>query len=435
MGETERDNTVTTRNPAWKWWVCGLLMLATMLNYMDRQTLSQTATAIKRELELSNEQYGRIEEAFGIAFAVGALLVGWMVDRWNVRWIYPAAVLAWSAAGFATGFARGLAGFMLCRFLLGVSEAGNWPCALRTTQHLLPPEHRTMGNGILQSGAAIGAILTPLVVLAFVDEALPGSWRLPFFVIGGLGLTWALLWLMLVRSEDLLLHQPGTGFSTSQTAGRMHRLWTHIRAQRQTLTPIFKDRRFWVLVVVVIAINTTWHYFRVWLPLFLQEDRGFTLKETSWFSAAYYLATDAGSLCAGLATLYLTRRRWQVHRSRLIVFLACALLALLSLLVEHLSGWLLLAVLLLIGFGALGLFPPYYSLTQEITVRHQGKVNGMLGCLNWIAMSQLHPLVGRLVDQQESHAMGIRLVGPIPLIGFLALLLFWKHTPKNTPDE
>src|SRR5262249_59152512 len=98
MSDTNATVAESTRGSSWKWGVCGLLMLATMLNYMDRLTLNQTATLIKAEMQLNHEQYGEIEEAFGIAFALGALLVGWMVDHWNVRWIYPAALLGWSAA-------------------------------------------------------------------------------------------------------------------------------------------------------------------------------------------------------------------------------------------------------------------------------------------------------------------------------------------------
>src|SRR5438034_2093822 len=83
------------RSPAWKWWVCGLLLLATMINYMDRLTINQTAKRIKDEVRINNEQYGEIERAFGVAFALGSLAFGWTVDRWNVRWVYPAALLGW----------------------------------------------------------------------------------------------------------------------------------------------------------------------------------------------------------------------------------------------------------------------------------------------------------------------------------------------------
>src|SRR5579872_3993160 len=99
------DLSLRSRSSAWKWWVCALLLLATMINYMDRLTVNLTAQRIKAELRLSNEQYGQVESGFGLAFALGALVFGVLADRWNVRWLYPAALLLWSVAGFATGFA------------------------------------------------------------------------------------------------------------------------------------------------------------------------------------------------------------------------------------------------------------------------------------------------------------------------------------------
>src|ERR1700704_1508234 len=106
-GELGRmSETPGTRSMAWRWWVCGLLLLATMLNYMDRQTLSQSATDISRELGLTNEVYGELEQGFGLAFAAGGLVLGFVADRVSLRWLYPAVLLAWSAAGLATGWAR-----------------------------------------------------------------------------------------------------------------------------------------------------------------------------------------------------------------------------------------------------------------------------------------------------------------------------------------
>jgi MFS transporter, ACS family, hexuronate transporter len=114
---------MTDRSPAWTWGVCGLLLLATMLNYMDRQTLSQMATDIGRELRLSNEDYGKLELGFGLAFAAGGVVTGILVDRFGVRLFYPALVLAWSAAGFATAWADSFASLLACRVLLGFFEA------------------------------------------------------------------------------------------------------------------------------------------------------------------------------------------------------------------------------------------------------------------------------------------------------------------------
>src|SRR5947209_8145692 len=189
------------RSHRWKWAVCGLLLLATMINYMDRVTLNALAPRIMKDLGLDEADYGKVEARFGLAFAVGGLLTGFLADRINVRWLYAAAVLLWSLACFLTGFVQGFLSLWLCRALLGLAEAGNWPCALRTTQRILPPGERTMGNSILQSGAAFGAILTPLLCIGIIDWT--GDWRYVFWAIGGLGALWIVLWLMVVKSADL----------------------------------------------------------------------------------------------------------------------------------------------------------------------------------------------------------------------------------------
>jgi ACS family hexuronate transporter-like MFS transporter len=399
------------RRASWKWWVCGLLLLATMLNYMDRLTLNYTAQHIRQEFGLNHEDYGQIESVFAVAFAVGAALLGWLVDRWNVWWVYPAAVLAWSGAGLSTGFAESFNALLLCRFCLGITEAGHWPCALRTTQRIVPAAQRNLGNGILQSGAAIGAIVTPLVTWSFLHWT--GSWRYPFMVIGGLGLGWTLLWLALVQRRDLAL--PAAAGADSP------------RGRGESLGEVLRDHRFWLLVVVVVSINLTWHYFRVWLPSFLQEAHGFTDGEMSGFMIVYYLAADAGSLSAGFAALWLARRGLSVHHSRVVVFALAALLTSLTLLAPGLEGAPLLVVLLLVAFGSLALFPNYYSFSQELTVRHQGKVTGLLGCLNWLAMAPLHRLVGWSIDVEHSYSSALALIGLAPGLGLLALLCWGKR--------
>ena len=160
------SETPQARPASWKWWICGLLLLASAINYMDRQTLANAAVRITRQFHLNQEQYGNLELGFGLAFATGSILFGVMADRFAVRWIYPAVLILWSATGFATGLAQSYDGLLVCRTLLGLFEAGHWPCAIKTTQRLLAPEDRTMGNGLLQGGASIGAIVTPQVMNA-----------------------------------------------------------------------------------------------------------------------------------------------------------------------------------------------------------------------------------------------------------------------------
>jgi ACS family hexuronate transporter-like MFS transporter len=196
------------------------------------------------------------------------------------------------------------------------------------------------------------------------------------------------------------------------------------------LSHIFLTRRFLTLVIVVVSINSTWHYFRVWLPLFLQIGHGYSENVSNSFMSGYYIATDVGAILAGWATLRLTRSGLSVFASRLLVFFICACLTLLSAVAAFLPpGPVLFVVLLIIGFAALGLFPNYYSLTQELTVTHQGKVTGTLTFVTWMVTAQMHDYVGKLIKESGSYSLGVALAGLPPMIAFVALYFLWDR-PK-----
>jgi ACS family hexuronate transporter-like MFS transporter len=403
------------RSAAWRWWVCGLLLLATMLNYMDRQTLSQSATDIGRELHLSNEDYGALEFGFGLAFATGGITLGFIADRVSLRWLYPAVLVAWSAVGFATGWARGFEDLMVCRVLLGFFEAGQWPCALSASQRLLSSRDRAMGNSVLQSGASLGAILTPLVVQLLVTDV-PGSWRSPFRVIGVLGIGWVIAWFFMIRPGDL----------TRAELGSPHAPEVSTSSRRDLV------RRFLVLAIVVVAINLCWHFYRAWLPKLLREQHEYSRAAVNFFTSAFYIATDVGCLAAGFAVKRLASRGRSVHGARVLTFFACSVLTALGTLVAVLPpGPTLLATLLLIAAGALGLFPIYYSLSQELSARHQGKVTGMLGCIAWLASALMHRSVGQWVDRSRSYAAVLFVTGLLPLVALVVLVAFWDRPAQR----
>ena len=404
------------RGQTWRWWVCCLLLLATMFNYMDRLTLNLLAPHIIAELDLNLDDYASIEAGFALAFAAGAICFGFVVDRWNVFWVYPLAVLGWSAAGFATGQVGTFAQLLLCRVLLGFAESANWTCALRTTQRVLPPGERSMGNSILQSGAALGAILIPLVMFALFDKDDPTTWRKPFFVVGAVGAGWVLLWWFSVRPTDLaLLNAKATSLVWKPSALEL--------------------RRFGVLVVLVVTINMTWHFLRAWGPLYLRTSAGFDDDDTNWFFFAYYLFSDVGSLSAGFLTLQLIRGGMPVHAGRRLVFLGFALMTTLCAAVPFLPGtWTVVAALLVVGFGALGVFPNYYSFSQDLTVRHQGKVTGTLGCCCWIAMAVWQKGIGSLVTATGSYTVPFVISGVAPLLGFFVLLVLWGNGNESLAE-
>ena len=418
-----------------------MLLLALVLNYMDRQTLSLTITAIEKEIQLTNTQYGRLEMGFGYAFAFGGLAFGVLADRLSVRWLYPAVLLGWSMAGLATGYADRLGawllpllpshttdpsaglentsaylGFMCCRVALGFFEAGQWPCALVTTQRLLSQADRSFGNSILQSGASIGAILTPFVVGYFAtDPPVPGWWRAPYVVIGSIGVLWIVPWFAAVWGINL--RRP-TLNSDEIEAGQ---------AIPQTrISPLLLVRRYLALIVVVIVINLTWQYFRVWLPKMMEQYHGYDPKHVRWFVIAYYVSTDLGCIAAGGSVKWLAARGTNVHRARMLTFAICAALTALSTIASQLpKGPWLLITFLIIGFGALGLFPNFYSFTQEMSRRHQGKISGSLGFITWIVTSKMQELVGKEIDRTHNYSEGIFWIGLVPLLGLVAMLLLW----------
>jgi MFS transporter, ACS family, hexuronate transporter len=409
------------RGKQWLWWVSLLLLLATMINYMDRQTLANLAPAIKLQFKLSNEQYGNIESLFGKAFAFGSLFFGLAADRVSVRLLYPCVLLAWSAVGFATGLTGSYNSLLVCRGLLGFFEAGHWPCALVVTQSVLARGDRAMGNSVLQSGASLGAILTPIIIVVLTGGSEePDAWRPPFLIIGSVGVVWAILWLWIVRPNDLPSRRDASSVEPPV---------------REWLVSFFSDRRFWALAAMVISINSSWQLIRAWLPMFLQEGRSYTKGVALSFNSVYYIATDVGCILAGIATLWLVRRGTDVHRSRVIVFAVCALLAGTSTIAAMLpAGPLLLGILLLVAAGTLGVFPCYYSFTQEFSTQHMGKLTGMLSFLGWYASSYLQPVFGRWVDETGSFDLGVAVVGWAPMFGLLIFLLLWPRRVEPTPE-
>ena len=423
---TEQVVTPNLHGKYWHWWVSGLLLLATMINYMDRQTLSNLAVRVQESFNLTEEQYGDFEVVFGLSFAVGALFFGIIADRVSVRVLYPFVLVAWSTVGIATGLTTGYRSMLVCRGLLGFFEAGHWPCALIVTQAVMMRSNRAMGNSVLQSGASLGAILTPIIIVLMVGKKVAQSqdqseWRLPFIVIGGVGLLWAILWLISIRPGDLTKRDVA-----SLDSGTVPTFW---------LFGFLRDRRFWALAAMVFCINTSWQLIRAWLPKFLQQGRGYSEDFALYFNSVYYIATDVGCLLAGATTLWLVGRGTSVHGGRVAVYAGCAILAALTALASFLpQGRQLECVLLLVAAGTLGVFPCYYSFTQELSTNNLGKLTGVLSFLGWMS-APVHKYFGRLIDQTKSFDMGIALVGWAPLVGLVVFLLLWPRQDASPTSD
>ena len=401
-----------SRPASWKWWITGLLLLATMINYMDRVTLASASVRVTRELGLSDAQYGNLELAFGWAFAVGSLVFGFLADRFRIYFLYPAILAAWSLVGMATGWSHGFFELVVCRTLLGFFEAGHWPCALKTTFTLLEAKDRTMGNSVLQSGASIGAIVTPQIMKLLMTEQ-PGSWRTTFIAVGAAGLLWVAAWLICLRPRDLDRAPEATAKNDTLSLG-----------------VILRSGRFWAVALLIVGAQAAWHIYRVWLMKFLQTGRGYEEKAALDFNSLYFIATDVGCILAGFVSLWLIRRRASSpHDARRTVYAGACVLTSFSIFLPWLEkGWPLLAALLLIGAGALALFPCYYSFVQELSPVHVGRLTGLLSLWVWAVTSPMHSFFGMLVDRTKSYDVGLVIAGLAPWLGVIAMKILWRKS-------
>jgi ACS family hexuronate transporter-like MFS transporter len=401
-----------------------------MLLYMDRLTLAVTATRLKQSIHLDDARYGRLEEYFSYAFAFGGILFGFVADRIGPRRLYPVVLAGWSVAGLATPAAvlpsvvdwlgdpgdpgSGEFRWMLaCRTLLGFFESGHWPCALIAARNVLSADQRPLGNSILQSGASLGAVLTPLVIEGFRHAGAP--WQTPFVIIGAAGLIWVPLWLRLTHDRVVDARPaPPIGPANGPAPG-----WGRFALQ------------YLLLIVIVVTISLTWQIHRAWQPKYLKENRGYLEGEANLFASGYYLVADVGCLAAGGVVSLLVAGRMPVRWARAVVFAGCAGLVALAIAVPYMDrGPWLLAALLAVGAGALGAHPQYYALAQELPARHMGMLSGVLSATSWVAVGFAQGRMGDYVKQTGSYDLPLVVTGFAPLVGLIAFLA-WAGVTKR----
>ncbi len=408
---------------SWRWGVIWLMFLATLINYMDRQTLMSTAKHIKEEFNFGEEGYGWIEFWFGISYGLLQIPAGYLADRLNLRWLYVYALMLWSAAGFFTGMADTVVTLALCRIVLGVGEAFNWPCALGIVRRLIPLQSRSFANGIFHSGASAGAVLTPLLALAIVGPN-GENWRLLFLIVGAMGLVWTVLWLWLIRGVTAAEIEQSSELAV-QAEEAVH--------GPKTFAQVLCLRTFWITLAVSLAVNFCWHFYRTWLPRFLDVDLKLPSDQMQWVLAGFFVAADIGSLGSGYLARRLTYGGFSVERSRKLVLLGAALLCLLSAPAALSNDPLIaLPLIFLVSVGSMAGFPILFALAQEVSPRHTSLCAGIFGSLAWIVIAVLHPPIGRWVDQIGTFTPALIAVGFVPLFG-AAISFLWPE-PECEPQ-
>ncbi len=302
--------------PGLRWYIIGLIFLATLINFIDRLTVSVLAPIIVRDLKLSNQQFAQIATAFLIAYAASQALSGRLYDRIGLKRGFTLSIIVWSLAAMAHSMARSAASLSIFRFLLGLGEAGNWPGAAKVVAEWFPATERAFAMAIFNSGSALGSVIAPPVIIYL---QLTFGWQTTFLVTGSLGFVWLALWLWIYQPP--LEHR---WMGAPERALLVERQMPH-----QSPLPTRELLRFrptWAIILSRLLTDPVWWLYLTWLPLYFSKVHGLDMKQLAWFASIPYLAADAGSLLGGAASGFLIARGWSTNRARKAVILVGAAL-------------------------------------------------------------------------------------------------------------
>jgi MFS transporter, ACS family, hexuronate transporter len=390
-----------SKTPRKMWLLCLLLLGATTLNYLDRQTIAIVAPTIQKELRLNNEALGWLFSVFYYTYAIAQFAIGPLLDRSDLRWALAIAVLAWSAAAGLTSLAGGFASLLVFRMLLGIAESANWPASMRIVARALPPEDRPLGNGIFTSGMSIGALIAPSLILGL---AAASGWRWAFLAVASLGIVWLVLWLAITRDA---LFDPVWRPQTPAT-----------HSPASAYIAILSNPQFWLVFIVTILVNPCLYYNLNWLPTYFVQQRGLQPgKQLGLALTLIFLSLDLGYLACGFGVRLLSGSG-SVARARRIVFGAATVLLCSSALVPAIpSTRMAIGVLMVVNFSIGIWIAMYLTMAQEVSEQDVSTAAGLLGGLGSLAGALAMWLVGWLTRRTGSFALPMIAVS---LAGILA---------------
>jgi len=279
--------------PRLRWVMISMAFLATVINYLDRQTLSVVAPVLRDQFHMSNEHYSRVVSAFMLAYTVSNGLSGPLIDRLGTRLGYALCMAWWSAAAMLHALAGSAFSLGVFRFLLGAGEAGNWPAAVKVVAEWFPVRERAFASGLFNSGSAIGAVVAPPLVAWVV---LRFGWPSAFLGVGAVGLVWLAVWCFLYYTPAEVRKE--------------------VEAPPVPALVLLRDR--WVLQFTISKVfsDPVWYFYIFWFPQYLKSARGFDLAAIGKFGWIPFLTADAGNLLGGWFAAALLRRGVRVERAR-----------------------------------------------------------------------------------------------------------------------
>lgn len=399
--------------PRLRWVMIGLVFVATLINFIDRFTVSTLAPLIVADLHLTNQQYAGIASWFLVAYSASHALSGRLFDRVGLKRGFSFSITLWSLAAMAHATARSAAALSVFRAVLGFGEAGNWPGAAKICTEWFPVRERTFAMSIFNSGAALGSVIaTPIIVALQIRF----GWQATFLITGSLGFVWLALWLW--------LYQPPAEHRWLSPAHRQALAAVAPEPARQTSwLELVRHKQVWAIVLGRFFSDPVWWLYLNWLPLYLNRVHGMDLKSIAWAAPVPFLVSDIGSLMGGASAAYLLGRGWSVNRTRktlIVIGAACMVAGCGILTAPHVYA--ALAWMSIAAFG----FQFWVNNVQTMPsdyfpARSVGSVAGMGGLGAGVGALLFTMSTGWLVDN-FGYTPVLIIVAILPAIGTLLLL-------------
>lgn len=307
-----------------RWVVVGLVALATVINYIDRQTLNvlwpeQIAPDLFPDMNADGHKniLGIISVVFIFSYAIGQAAFGKIFDWIGTRFGFVLSIGVWSLATAAHAFAQGLLSFSIFRSLLGLAEAGNWPGAAKANAEWFPTKERALAQGIFNSGAAVGGIIS-IPLIAYLSIFM--DWKLIFIVVGIAGLLWLVPWLVIVKAppkyHSWLSQDERDYILSGQINEDLNQDGTPGDAYNPSTTELLSRKQSWGVIIASAAIDPIWWLFIIWIPTYLYEVHGFNVKDLAISGWLPYVGAMFGAWFGGLLAQNRIKAGWSVDKTR-----------------------------------------------------------------------------------------------------------------------
>ena len=398
-----------------RWTILALIFFATTINYLDRQVLGILAPVLEKEIGWSELEYGYIVVAFQLAYAIGLLGLGRLIDRLGSKIGYAVAIMGWSIAAMAHAGASSVIGFATARFGLGVSEAGNFPAAVKAVAEWFPKKERAFAIGLFNSGSNVGAIIAPLMVPWLT---ITYGWQEAFIVTGALGFVFVVLWLIFYDRPEKIKKLKPTELAYIQSDPPD----PEVKIPWLTL---IKHKEAWAFAVAKFLTDPIWWFYLYWIPKFLFKEYSLSLSEIGLPLIIIYVMADVGSIGGGWLSSFFINKGWSVDKGRKTAMLIMAICVIPIVFASQASEMWMAVVLLSLATAAhqgwsANLFATVSDTFPKAAVASVVGFGGMAGAVGGMLIATI---AGFLLEFTGSYVILFVICGSAYLIAWFILKL------------